>query len=1030
MDKRYEAYCLADPFFYDHPASREDLSPSFAHARRPAPAGWSAQGGGDWWHLMPDTHHLPDQGWKIHVSATPASATDVLDVLWEHCVAAGLPFKFLRSPGLLFLRNSKYAERGSSGKFATLYPADERELEATLARLDVLLTGKPGPYVLSDLRYGSGPLYVRYGAFTQRRCLDAAGESVPAIEDPSGRLVPDERGPVFAPPAWARLPAFLAPHLEARGAASVADLPYRIEQALHFSNGGGVYQGVDTRSGRKVVLKEARPHAGLLGDGSDAIARLERERDVLRLAAGSGAGPEVLDWFELGEHRFLVLEFVEGRTLNTHFSERYPLIGASPDPEAVRAYTEWALGIQVKVEDAVAALHLHGVVFNDLHLFNIMVRPDGSVTLIDFEVAAPVAEAARQFLAARAFQAPRELSGTAVDRYTLACLRLALFLPLTGLLPLDRGRAPALAAAIRGEFPDVPRAFLDEAVAQITGAGQGRRRIPGTPEPAACGQAADAALAGGDWGPLRAMLAESITAAASPERTDRLFPGDIRQFAHPGAGLGLAHGAAGVLYALHTTGATASDEYEHWLLRRIDTLPQDARVGLYDGVHGIAYVLDLLGHREAAHRLIALSLEERWQRLGPDLAEGLAGIRAEPAALLRAHRGRGPARRGAGGRAYRGRGARPAGRGPRPRGRSARLRPRRARGSAARGERCGAAVPAPLRAHRRRRLARPRRGRAADGPGVLHGLGPGRLAAGQRGLAGAAVSGRGRRGHRPGAAPLPRAPRRRAVPHGADRDPRRLALPLLRAGGAVLRARRADPRPRRPGRAPPSPTRPRRRGCRRAPRHLPGAGDVPGGQDASGESGASRSRRRGAARRGGQARPAAPARLARRRLPRHPRVPRRPAAPHLDRPGHRLGRRAARPGRLARPAPGAPAVPRSARRRSSAARTGSPESRRARARPASRGALTPPHSRPPAHRAPGGCGKSTTAPSGWTRQQRHRPRPANSPGGDMSLLDLQAMETPAAATRGGDGDGHGGHGGGSEVSLLLCDSTASVLLCL
>jgi hypothetical protein len=48
----------------------------------------------------------------------------------------------------------------------------------------------------------------------------------------------------------------------------------------------------------------------------------------------------------------------------------------------------------------------------------------------------------------------------------------------------------------------------------------------------------------------------------------------------------------------------------------------------------------------------------------------------------------------------------------------------------------------------------------------------------------------------------------------------------------------------------------------------------------------------------------------------------------------------------------------------------------------------------------------------------------------MSLLDLQALETPAAATRGGDGGGHGGHGGGSEVSLLLCDSTASVLLCL
>jgi hypothetical protein len=41
----------------------------------------------------------------------------------------------------------------------------------------------------------------------------------------------------------------------------------------------------------------------------------------------------------------------------------------------------------------------------------------------------------------------------------------------------------------------------------------------------------------------------------------------------------------------------------------------------------------------------------------------------------------------------------------------------------------------------------------------------------------------------------------------------------------------------------------------------------------------------------------------------------------------------------------------------------------------------------------------------------------------MSVLDLQALETPA--NRGG-----GGGEGGSEVSLTLCDSVASILLCL
>ena len=45
----------------------------------------------------------------------------------------------------------------------------------------------------------------------------------------------------------------------------------------------------------------------------------------------------------------------------------------------------------------------------------------------------------------------------------------------------------------------------------------------------------------------------------------------------------------------------------------------------------------------------------------------------------------------------------------------------------------------------------------------------------------------------------------------------------------------------------------------------------------------------------------------------------------------------------------------------------------------------------------------------------------------MSLLDLQTLETPVESGHGGDG---GGHGGESEVSLLLCDSSVSFILCL
>jgi tRNA A-37 threonylcarbamoyl transferase component Bud32 len=641
MDSRYEPYCLADPLFYDHPGAREDAADAFEHVRRPVPDGWSASAAGGRRLLRPcGEPRGPEQGWKIHVAATPESAVSVLDALWDHCVPARLPFAFLRSPALLFLRNSVYAGRDCAGKFATVYPADDAELERTLKQLDDVLAGRPGPAILSGLQYGSGPLHVRYGGFTARYCRDASGASVPAIADPRGRLVPDRAGPVFAPPRWVRLPDFLVPHLEVRRADRFAAMPYTIDRALRFSNGGGVYQGTDARTGRTVVLKQARRYAGLAGDGLDAVARLERERDVLRAAAGSGVVPEVLDWFEAGEDRFLVLEFVEGRTLDAVLDERYPLPGdgggssssdggssdggSEWDAGAVRAYTAWAFGVQGNVERAVAALHERGVVLGGLRLSSIMVRPDDSVALIGFGFgfggrAATGTEAGPggSLFAAGGFPAPDGVSGRAVDGYGLACLRLALFLPLTDLLPLDRSRARALAQVIRGQFPDVPGRFLDAAVQRIVTAGQGALPVRGL----------DAPIADADWPAVRDSICGSIAAMASPERADRLFPGDVRQFARPGAGLGLAHGAAGVLYALHATGAPVADEHVDWLVRRAcDTPPSEVRLGFYDGVHGIAYVLDLLGYRSAALRLVDVALEEGWQRLGPDLSGGLSGI--------------------------------------------------------------------------------------------------------------------------------------------------------------------------------------------------------------------------------------------------------------------------------------------------------------------------------------------------------------------------------------------------------------------
>ncbi len=602
MNDQYELYCLADRLFYDTADRRGTDIPDFAVAGRDIPRGWSHQPSDTWFHYAPTGHDVPPQGWKIHVSAGLADAARVLEIVWDYCVERDIPFKFLRSRSVVTMLNSKGAARGASGKLVTIYPRQDC-LELTLKELDGLLAGVRGPYILSDLRYGEGPLFVRYGGFTARRCVAANGDLVPAMENDRGELVPDVRGPSFTVPDWVELPDFLTPHLAARNAITTTELPYAVDSVMHFSNGGGVYLATDRRSGERVVLKEARPMAGLDAAERDAVARLQHERDILRRLDGLDCVPGYRDYFVLGDHHFLVMEFVDATPLQRTLVRTFPLTKADATAESIAEYTVWALDTLPKVRAAIEALHERGVVFCDLHPNNILVTPEGRLVLIDFEVATFVEDRGRSVLAHPAFQAPADRRGADVDHYALACLTLGLFAPqLTITVPLARAKAGQLGRLIVDTFP-VPPELIKRAVHTISG-------------PIGGGPTASVTL--GD--PMAAM-ARAILASATPEREDRLFPGDIAQF-RPGGGVNLAHGAAGVLFALDVAGAGRFPDLEEWLLSRRPESPP----GFYDGLHGVAYVLDRFGHVDRALDLVDRAMAGRWRDLDLGLWSGLAGI--------------------------------------------------------------------------------------------------------------------------------------------------------------------------------------------------------------------------------------------------------------------------------------------------------------------------------------------------------------------------------------------------------------------
>ncbi|MFF9427961.1 class III lanthionine synthetase LanKC [Streptomyces sp. NPDC014746] len=627
MNKGYAVFCDADRHFYDAPhrlVFAEGAGDSlYGAATLPVPEGWTSHRTGDWLALRPLEHTLPSQGWKIHVSACLDNAEAILATVREYCLEQDLAFKFVPSRYLLHQRNAKYADRSASGKFITVYPADDERCGRVAADLAGLLEGRPGPYILSDLRWGEGPVHLRYGSFTLRHCYDEHGELRPAVEDGSGTLVPDRRDPVFHVPSWVTPPAFLRPHLEARASVTVQDMPYDVEKALHFSNGGGVYEARDRRTGRRVVLKEARPFAGLAADGADAVTRLHREREALERLSGLACTPEVLGSFTVGDHHFLALEFVEGKPLNTFFARRHPLMEADPSAERLAEYTEWALRIHGLVERAVAAVHARGIVFNDLHLFNIMVSEDeSSVTLLDFEAAQPASQGGRQTVANPAFVAPADRRGFDVDKYALACLRIALFVPLTSLLAVDRGKAAHLAEIAAARFP-LPPGFLDEAVREIT-------RDPADGRSGGSSGAPDRSrflpVEPGDWPSGRDSMVGAILASATPDREDRFFPGDIAQFATAGGGMTVGHGTAGVLHALHESGAPRCPEAEDRLLRHAKQPESGTPLGFYDGLAGVAWTLERLGHTAAALELASLVAEEDHDGLAPDLYGGTAGV--------------------------------------------------------------------------------------------------------------------------------------------------------------------------------------------------------------------------------------------------------------------------------------------------------------------------------------------------------------------------------------------------------------------
>lgn len=383
------SFQLADPDYYV-PASEAEEA-----ADRWQPSieldGWRNTRRDMWSTWSPpeaDSSATDHVGWKVHVSSTLANAQRTQDLVAGTCRQHGVSFKHLADELHFLLLHHKHGPRIQSGKFCALYPDSVDQARSIMAELAERLDGFEGPYILTDRRYGSSLVVsYRYGARSGMLGSELDGTRTPMMMGTGGELVPDVRAPEFVLPHGVLDPFCTGPE-EEDDDDELLNGRYRVTALLQHSNAGGAYRAEGTRTGRTVLIKEARGHHGLTPDGTDAKQRLAHEWAMMQQihAADPGLCPEPIELFSLWENDFLAMKFVPGAALVSWFSHSGVLHRLDATSAEVATYHRAVTTILAGLRAALDRLHRLGLGFGDVSHGNVMIDASSlAVRLIDFE---------------------------------------------------------------------------------------------------------------------------------------------------------------------------------------------------------------------------------------------------------------------------------------------------------------------------------------------------------------------------------------------------------------------------------------------------------------------------------------------------------------------------------------------------------------------------------------------------------------------------------------------------------------------
>ncbi len=219
---------------------------------------------------------------------------------------------------------------------------------------------------------------------------------------------------------------------------------------------GRVYRAQQAPLGRTVALKVLDPKTAQNEEDTEFQARFFLEAAT----AAKLSHPNTVTVFDYGKTSddiyFIVMEFVEGRTLSAMLKQTGPL-----DPHR-------AIHIAIQIARSVREAHGLGVIHRDLKPANVLITKhadeDDFVKVLDFGLVKNMKENQELtqqglFMGSPKYMSPEQIQGGAIDArtdvYSLGCI---LYLMLTGRVPFEgTTQVQTLMAHLKQEVPDMVR---------------------------------------------------------------------------------------------------------------------------------------------------------------------------------------------------------------------------------------------------------------------------------------------------------------------------------------------------------------------------------------------------------------------------------------------------------------------------------------------------------------------------------------------------------------------------------------------